>query len=446
MKNIHILPTDKPSRLFFNRLHNELEFTSPIPMGNNGSGSWVELKNIYITSDEEIKDVRPHKGKWQLETGQILNKFPSYLTDLSECKLVIMTTDQDLIKDGVQAIDDEFLEWIVKNPSCEEVEVEKAPYDGTKSIDKYWGGEYKIIIPRTTQQVIDEDFEGGLTMGQVIPNLEIWKDIPDYNGLYQVSDLGNIRSLNYGKIKELKPRLVGYDGNQYLAVNLSKESKVKSVKVHKLVALCFLNHTSKGYNGLVIDHIDSNKLNNRLDNLKLVTPRFNASKDKQGSSSKFTGVTWHKKSKKWQCQIYNNGKLNHLGLFNTEIEASKTYNNYLKNMTKEEPKQKCKDCSTSLEDCTCIEDTIDMKQETTLEEAAEKTLGMFYGYSFLKDTVKQLKEKRMELKISLNKMSNDLYGNRYYVNYLSKIEKGEIPNVSFEVIARMTIYLEQFKK
>ena len=76
----------------------------------------------------------------------------------------------------------------------------------------------------------------------------------------------------------------------------------------------------------------------------------------------------------------------------------------------------------------------------------EKTLGMFSGFSFLKDTVKQLKEKRIELKISLNKMSKDLYGNRYYVNYLSKIEKGEIPNVSFEVIARMTIYLEQFKK
>lgn len=76
----------------------------------------------------------------------------------------------------------------------------------------------------------------------------------------------------------------------------------------------------------------------------------------------------------------------------------------------------------------------------------EKTLGMFSGFSFLNETVKQLKEQRIELKISLNKMSNDLYGNRYYVNYLSKVEKGEIPNVSFEVIARMTIYLEQFKK
>jgi type III secretion system FlhB-like substrate exporter len=84
-------------------------------------GGRLNNQHIYITYDEEIKDVRLHKGKWHLEKGNILNKFPNYLTDLSECKLVIMTTDQDLIKDGVQAIDDEFLEWFVKNPNCEEV-------------------------------------------------------------------------------------------------------------------------------------------------------------------------------------------------------------------------------------------------------------------------------------------------------------------------------------
>ena len=142
MKNIHILTTDKPSRLY---------------LGNNGNFVFGMMqtsiqsrnddftnKNIYITSDEEIKDVRPHKGKWQLEQGNILNKFPNYLTDLSECKLVIMTTDQDLIKDGVQAIDDEFLEWFVKNPSCEGVEVESGLFF-------YRDGEdirYKIIIPK----------------------------------------------------------------------------------------------------------------------------------------------------------------------------------------------------------------------------------------------------------------------------------------------------------
>jgi hypothetical protein len=108
--------------------------------------------NIYVTSDEKIEDVRPHKGKWQLEKGQILNKFPNYLTDLSECELVIMTTDPILIAEGVQAIDDEFLEWFVKNPSCESVEVEKIKsFDGF--LDPQYGSpkykfNYKIIIPK----------------------------------------------------------------------------------------------------------------------------------------------------------------------------------------------------------------------------------------------------------------------------------------------------------
>ena len=139
MKNLYLLPTDKPSRLVKNNL-------GLIRVADNFTKSdldfiLAEFVNIYITSDEEIKDVRPHKGKWQLETGQILNKFPNYLTDLSECKLVIMTTDEDLIKDGVQAIDDEFLEWLVENPSCKVVEVVKtAPI-------RPFGSLYKIIIP-----------------------------------------------------------------------------------------------------------------------------------------------------------------------------------------------------------------------------------------------------------------------------------------------------------
>ena len=150
MKNIHILPTEKPSRLHFTEFFEELVFTPKYEK--------LDGVNIYITSDEEIKDVRPHKGKWQLETGQILNKFPNYLTDLSECKLVIMTTDQDLIEDGVQSIPDEFLEWFVRNPSCEEVEVEElcggcGSNDGdcwrSKECNKgYFKDKYKIIIPK----------------------------------------------------------------------------------------------------------------------------------------------------------------------------------------------------------------------------------------------------------------------------------------------------------
>jgi hypothetical protein len=131
MGNIHILPTDKPSRLF--KVSGELKLTRNFDF-YNGS----EYQHIYIiSSDEEIKDVRPHKGKWQLEQEQILNKFPTYLTDLSESKLVIMTTDTDLIKDGVQAIDDDFLEWYVKNPKCEKIEIKTSYSHSYKTGEKF---------------------------------------------------------------------------------------------------------------------------------------------------------------------------------------------------------------------------------------------------------------------------------------------------------------------
>ena len=151
MKNIHLIPTDKPSRLGYltkkgKEVLKDLRLFDRLMPNILDS----ENQNIYITSDEEIKDVRPHKGKWQLEKGQILNKFPDYLTDLSECKLVIMTTDQDLIKDGVQPIADEFLEWFVKNPSCEFVEIELKTKQLVKPYDVYneQVSYYKIIVPQ----------------------------------------------------------------------------------------------------------------------------------------------------------------------------------------------------------------------------------------------------------------------------------------------------------
>ena len=122
MKNLHLLPIGKSSRLvkIYNDVNRET-FTLKLDVEVNDS--FKEYVNLYVTSDEEIKDVRPHKGNWHLEKENILNKFPDYLTDLSECKLVIMTTDDDLINEGVQAIDDGFLEWFVKNPNCREIEV-----------------------------------------------------------------------------------------------------------------------------------------------------------------------------------------------------------------------------------------------------------------------------------------------------------------------------------
>jgi hypothetical protein len=143
MKNLFLLSTDKPSYLYKDMevLFYNKDFVD-IPMLRKN-------QNIYITSYEEIKDVRPHKGKWQLEEGEILNKFPNYLTDLSECKLIIMTTDPELIAEGVQAIDDEFLEWFVKNPNCEEVEVKDIKTIPSLQLGRTNGHlMYKIMIPQ----------------------------------------------------------------------------------------------------------------------------------------------------------------------------------------------------------------------------------------------------------------------------------------------------------
>jgi len=80
----------------------------------------VLQENIYITSNEEIKD-----GDWFLTDDKRVEKCAPDWRAREWHKKIILTTDQDLIIDGVQAIDDEFLEFIVKNPSCEFVKVEE---------------------------------------------------------------------------------------------------------------------------------------------------------------------------------------------------------------------------------------------------------------------------------------------------------------------------------
>jgi hypothetical protein len=129
MKNIHLLPTKKPSRLF--KFANELHLdTTP--------KDYYKKYHIYITSDEDINenDYIITKDGILVQVSYLLSK------DLQGASKIILTTDQDLIADGVQAIDDEFLEWFVKNPSCESVVVDESKYfDGSH-------GEYIIIIPQ----------------------------------------------------------------------------------------------------------------------------------------------------------------------------------------------------------------------------------------------------------------------------------------------------------
>jgi translation initiation factor 2 beta subunit (eIF-2beta)/eIF-5 len=159
MKNIHLLPTEKPSRLYKSKI------TQNIFIGDDISqhGDATYNLNIYITSDEEIKD------DWCYdEYNKVVFKNTCAGTP-GASKKIILTTDQDLINDGVQAIDDEFLEWFVKNPSCEEVEVKHfGTCCGNQSITQCINCEkynpiYKITIPQEEpKQETLEEYSNGL--------------------------------------------------------------------------------------------------------------------------------------------------------------------------------------------------------------------------------------------------------------------------------------------
>ena len=150
--------------------------------------------------------------------------------------------------------------------------------------------------------------------------MEEWKDIPDYEGIYQVSNLGNVRSLKFGKTKLLKPG----NCNLYYNITLHKNGKGKTFLVHQLVAMTFLNHKPDGLK-LVIDHINSDKLDNRSDNLRIVTNRENISKERSDKRNLPTGVYPYNGKYKYRVYITIRGKQKSLGHFNTISEASQAY-------------------------------------------------------------------------------------------------------------------------
>jgi hypothetical protein len=152
MQNLFLVPTDKPTRL---HLDSEL-FITPKTQLSKEINSIVEGRNIYITSDEEIKE-----GDWYcgiIERKPI--KATKYYSKCEGDKKIILTTDPDLIADGVETISDEFLQWFVKNPSCEFVQVKRVfSYQSIKDISYY--GKYFIIIPQeeTKQETLEEAAE-----------------------------------------------------------------------------------------------------------------------------------------------------------------------------------------------------------------------------------------------------------------------------------------------
>jgi hypothetical protein len=155
---------------------------------------------------------------------------------------------------------------------------------------------------------------------------EIWKDVPGYEGLYQVSNYGNILTLSdrWGKKRLLKPNK--NNGNNYYAIDLHLNKKRKRFEIHKLVAMAFLDHKPNGHE-MVVNHIDNDKSNNYLNNLELVSTRYNTSCHK-----KDVGVYWNKQKNKWLAHITINGLQIHLGYSIDKQDALNMYQKALANI------------------------------------------------------------------------------------------------------------------
>ena len=183
MKNIHLLPTKnykqdytlrngevveviRLGQLILNRETSELSVNKNPQWAASCDTDVLVPQHLYITSDEEIKEgdwfIHPDSSCFDKECKevsiggyeilQVIKVDENFIYHSAmmaihknlNIKKIILTTDQDLITDGVQAIDDEFLEWFVKNPSCESVEIQ-CRYN-------FYAGQdlthYKTIIPR----------------------------------------------------------------------------------------------------------------------------------------------------------------------------------------------------------------------------------------------------------------------------------------------------------
>lgn len=140
MKNLYILPTEKPSRIRYTHGGNYTLSKEVL--------SWRFAHHIYITSDEVIQE-----GDWHLKSSN--NTIANYPLNTinpnkGRYKKIILTTDQDLINDGVQAIDDEFLKWFVNNSNCKFVQINYIKDDvyvagflATSTFIKY-----EIVVPK----------------------------------------------------------------------------------------------------------------------------------------------------------------------------------------------------------------------------------------------------------------------------------------------------------
>jgi hypothetical protein len=172
----------------------------------------------------------------------------------------------------------------------------------------------------------------------LVKDQEVWKDILGYEGVYEISSLGRLKSLSrvietrkgvFANIKEkIKIPILTKEG--YFRYKLSNKNKEFFFFAHRLVAFAFIENIN---NKPQINHIDGNKINNKISNLEWVSGRENSCHKfkKNNCSSRYVGVCFNKNKNKWESSIFILGKSIYLGRYKTEEEAYKSRCDYEKN-------------------------------------------------------------------------------------------------------------------
>lgn len=148
-----------------------------------------------------------------------------------------------------------------------------------------------------------------------LKHIEVWVWVKDFEGLYKVSNLGNVMNVKSGKILKQATMKIGYK-----KVSLWKNNKGTSKYVHRLVAEAFLSNPNEKSD---VDHINRTRTDTNLLNLRWSTHSenlMNMSMHKNNSSG-VTGVHWYEKRDKWHSQIMFNRKNKFLGYFDDYNDA-----------------------------------------------------------------------------------------------------------------------------
>jgi hypothetical protein len=160
-------------------------------------------------------------------------------------------------------------------------------------------------------------------------NAEIWKDIRGFEGLYQISNYGNVKSCKRYVNSKIGKRVVNEkllslcnDKDCYLMAILCKDGNRKTVKIHRLVADAFVDKPDFKN---IVNHIDSIKSNNVFSNLEWVSSLENNchSRLQMKSSSKYVGVYFYKRDNLFRVSARINGNKVDLGNFKNEEDAYK---------------------------------------------------------------------------------------------------------------------------